>query len=81
MTATLEAAKLLQDVEKDWAVIAPSMKRKAEESVGETLAATKPAMENPYDFTLLDVTLSKKGPCSAQVWSTLPAYEGLLLVA
>ena len=35
MTVTPEAAKLMQDIEKDWAMIAPSMKRKAEESVGE----------------------------------------------
>ena len=60
ITVTPEAAKLLQDVEKDWTVIAPSTKRKAEESVGETLATTKPAMDNPYNFTFLDVTLSKK---------------------
>ena len=47
----------------------------------DTLVATNSSIENPYDFTLLDVTLSKKGACSAQVWSTLPAYEGLLVVA
>ena len=81
MTVTPEAAKLMQDIDKDWAIIAPNMKRKAEESVGETLVATNSSTENLYDLTLLDVTLSKKGPCSAEVWSTLPAYEGLLVVA